>query len=593
MIRGLHKKTITAFVFLSFFVAVLSQGPALAKKYEKEDIDELEWLEFLSTDLAKVSTPASENVYYNIVNPRNGGFGVRGTYQEHLRKAIKDEREGYDMYDGLGLLDRKWGVFYYNKPKSKRNNVGWIVYDCYQVPFWYVQGRSKDELNKRMIRYMLGSIDDIKLTTPVSFYKEKKGGREYSVLKYGFKEKGKNYTKHSYYIINDDYSICHYFNRRIRLKTKYTESAREVCDQMITSSILVDELDDNSRLKYMLYSARALLFDMLTDKRREKQENSAKKKAKIKDEDQAKIVTVEHVDTGKKEEIDLSYEKVDDFPGRRKMVLDELDRLAAVHPEDPRIYYAQAVLCEYDDAGERYGDGFNEAQVFSYYKKAVDADADYYYAFYNAGILHARNNNTDKAIEYFKKCIEISPIDIVALYRLGQLIEEQGKYNTAYSYYWQAKQTLTKQEKAYCPKLQKKLWKRCNKLVKKPGVKRRKKSKDKRIIKSNMTWIFHSGNLYTEITANVFSYDEGFIFWHGYLRNISDRSYVKAKWYSPDGAVFKEENSVEKVKNDVMSYYFALPIDDTEAANKTGVWKIDVYFKGEVIDTKHFYILDC
>lgn len=575
-----YKKSITSLGMIFLLTAAAFSGFVLGKE-DEEEIEQLEWLEFLNTDLAKLSAPSSKNIYYSVVSPRNGGYGVRGNYMGCLNTVIGDELKGYDLYDGMGLLDSKNALFSYRRPGSSKN-IGWLSYDYYYIPLWHKKLMTQGELRDRLIRYMLGGIDDLDITTPAKFYKEKKGDREFNVIEYEYKENGKNYKGFWYYLVSGDDTLCHYFSKGYEVKSKYADIANGILDKIIISSILAEDMDEKQSLTYMLYSARELGLWLEGDKKHEEDKDDKKK-------DAVKTISVKFAESSEEKSFDIKYEKLDDFLKYRQIINIELDRLAEKCPNNPKIYYAMAVLCEYNDSGVRYGDGFNESKAMECYAKALGADQKFFYAYYNKGILFARKKETDRAIEEFKKCINISPVDIPSLYMLGALYEGKGDHSNTYLYYRNAKDALTAQEKGYCEKLQKRLWKKCKDLENQPGIEKPIKRQHKKVIKSAMAHLFYGSPL----EGNVFSYDDPFLFWHGYLTGVTKRNQASAKWYSPSGEVFKEEKSMEKVENDASSYYFALPVADTKAADQPGLWRIEVYYKDEIIDTKYFYILDC
>ncbi len=64
----------------------------------------------------------------------------------------------------------------------------------------------------------------------------------------------------------------------------------------------------------------------------------------------------------------------------------------------------------------------------------------------------------------------------------------------------------------------------------------------------------------------------------------------EAKWMSPDGKVYLAKTFQKSAFNDYM-IETAMPIAGTPAAEKTGEWAIEVFFKGHRIDRKTFKIL--
>jgi len=600
MIQLIRRGRMRFLIITAFLVIALSSEAALAKKYEKEDLDELEWFEFLMTDFANLSAPGSDNIYYAISAPRHGSNGVRWNYGDRIKDLADDKITGYEMYDGLGVLEKKTATFYYNKPKSRTKHVGRLVYNYYHAPFWYVKQRSKEEMEDWIVSYLLRGSRSHKPIEPVTRYKETKGGVDFNVIEYEYKEKNKPYKGQWYFLVNDDYSLTNYFFKTYQSDSKYADTTNEVFDHILTSSVLKDLNSDMHYVDYMLYSAREIIFN-LNDKKDEKEKDKKDRKKNKKDAEQ-KTMSSKLRSTGEEKTYSLEYEGMKDFVKCRNIMNEELDKLAKQHPDNPKIHFAQAVYSEYNDTGERYGEGYDKAGALKYYKKAIDADKLFFYAYYNSGILHALDDNRKEALEYFKKCIEISPVDILSLYRLGALYEKENDYIRAYEHYWKAKNALTFQEKSYCPAIKKKLWKACNSTRKKAKVEKLKKKNHKKVAQSTMARYFNidpeplvrmANPDYGHMGGNAFSYNDDYVFWHGYLRGDIKKADVTAIWYTPDGKVFKEEDAASAVAGDSSSYYFLLPIVDSEPAKKLGSWKIDVYLKGELIDTKHFYILDC
>jgi len=58
-----------------------------------------------------------------------------------------------------------------------------------------------------------------------------------------------------------------------------------------------------------------------------------------------------------------------------------------------------------------------------YYKKAVQNDPKFHFAYYNLGILYETINKNDESVKHYKKALEINPEYVNAMINLGLLYE--------------------------------------------------------------------------------------------------------------------------------------------------------------------------
>jgi len=81
------------------------------------------------------------------------------------------------------------------------------------------------------------------------------------------------------------------------------------------------------------------------------------------------------------------------------------------------------------------------------------------------------------------------------------------------------------------------------------------------------------------------------------LRGAPREDALIAKWYSPDGTLYREDTKRGLIYFEtilgrgVPKLMFELPIAGTEAENKTGLWKLEIYYKEKLVYEKYFFIM--
>jgi tetratricopeptide (TPR) repeat protein len=98
-------------------------------------------------------------------------------------------------------------------------------------------------------------------------------------------------------------------------------------------------------------------------------------------------------------------------------------------------------MSENEEAIEFYSKGLEETKkenykkAIEYYKKAVNVDPEFAYAWDNMGINYRRLDNYDKAIECYKKSLEIDPYGLMPIQNIAIAYQYKKEYSKAIEAY--------------------------------------------------------------------------------------------------------------------------------------------------------------
>jgi len=93
-------------------------------------------------------------------------------------------------------------------------------------------------------------------------------------------------------------------------------------------------------------------------------------------------------------------------------------------------YYAETYAEVYLSIGNIY----DNDKALEYYKKAIELKPDYAMAYNNIGAIYESKQDYDKALEYYNKAIELEP-DVIAYTNIGAIYDRKQDYDKAIEYY--------------------------------------------------------------------------------------------------------------------------------------------------------------
>ena len=118
----------------------------------------------------------------------------------------------------------------------------------------------------------------------------------------------------------------------------------------------------------------------------------------------------------------------------------------ATDPDDPKFNEIVRLLSKinkyaasefFEKANKSYKNG-NYDKAIETYKKAIEIRPDYANAYFNMGLSYVKKGNYDKVIEAYKKCIEYEPENARAYYLIGWSYGNKGNYDKAIEAYKKA-----------------------------------------------------------------------------------------------------------------------------------------------------------
>lgn len=129
------------------------------------------------------------------------------------------------------------------------------------------------------------------------------------------------------------------------------------------------------------------------------------------------------------EKIDVYYEIADIH-----LIFDQYENAIEIYNEIIKLdeessgaYYGIAVSHELLGSDLRFAE--------KYYKLAIKYDENYDRAYYYLGHIYDRLGDKEKALELFRKCVEIDETDFVSINDIGSIYEEFGQFDKAKEYF--------------------------------------------------------------------------------------------------------------------------------------------------------------
>ena len=147
--------------------------------------------------------------------------------------------------------------------------------------------------------------------------------------------------------------------------------------------------------------------------------------------------------------IKLKFNLVEpDFDKRAKELRDSYDKSKEEEQKDIEKIENKTYL-DYFMLGYNYSDNGEYDKAIESYKKAIEINPKKDDAYYNMGISYDDNGEYDKAIESYKKAIEINPKKDKTYYNMGIAYSENKQYDKAIESYKKAIEINPKKDDAY------------------------------------------------------------------------------------------------------------------------------------------------
>lgn len=89
--------------------------------------------------------------------------------------------------------------------------------------------------------------------------------------------------------------------------------------------------------------------------------------------------------------------------------------------------------------------------------------------------------------------------------------------------------------------------------------------------------------------SNVFSSDSKEVIWWGKIKTVFTGKEFVAKWYDPDGNIYLEQPFKSTFLN-VIDVQTSMPIKGHPPARNPGIWSVEIYHKGDLIEKRSFLL---
>ncbi|MEW6359883.1 MAG: DNA-directed RNA polymerase subunit alpha C-terminal domain-containing protein [Planctomycetota bacterium] len=131
---------------------------------------------------------------------------------------------------------------------------------------------------------------------------------------------------------------------------------------------------------------------------------------------------------GEEDKFDLAAKRINirRQRGEADKAIDDLEKLAKEHEEEPRLHYLLGRCL--DDIGEY-------ESAISSYERALELDDQFAPAVFRLGYIHDLRGNEQEAIQYYEMCVAMDRAYPSALINLGLLYEDRGEYQKAIACY--------------------------------------------------------------------------------------------------------------------------------------------------------------
>ena len=121
----------------------------------------------------------------------------------------------------------------------------------------------------------------------------------------------------------------------------------------------------------------------------------------------------------------LQLAKLESVLENYQLALSMLDRVLKIDPMNADAYFNKGFV--FLDLGDT-------AKAVSSYRTAIEVNPDHYDSYIMLGLLYAKAGK-DYAGEFYLHALDLRPKSVEALYNYGMFLQEQERYEEAYSYY--------------------------------------------------------------------------------------------------------------------------------------------------------------
>ena len=111
------------------------------------------------------------------------------------------------------------------------------------------------------------------------------------------------------------------------------------------------------------------------------------------------------------------------------------EKIASNEKQSAKSFSDNKKAIEYYNKGMDQSKNENFEKAIEYFEKAVKEDSEFAFAWDNLGINYRRLNNYDKAIECYKKSLELDPKGLMPLQNIAIVYQYKKEYNKAIEAY--------------------------------------------------------------------------------------------------------------------------------------------------------------
>ncbi len=124
--------------------------------------------------------------------------------------------------------------------------------------------------------------------------------------------------------------------------------------------------------------------------------------------------------------------------GMHKEAIDECKKLVRTDPDDPSSFIELGFNCEENGEIEK---------AIKYYKYAIKKFPGYSCTYLNLGYCFEKyKKRNDMAMVCYEKALELNPVGAWALNNIGSILQKEGRWEEAISYYKKASESPEKKE---------------------------------------------------------------------------------------------------------------------------------------------------
>lgn len=597
------------------------------------------YINVLENDYLLVSAPTVKD--WSVLKLSGSGPGIGyARYASKLEGAFEDVPRGRDVWEAIG--PEYPDILYFG---NKKYDAFMLIDVMIMTPWKYAAPDAAITL-KNYLSVGLNSEDMEDVAEPVQIYKEmnegmafykvdvevKKSGKrsDGSLFDKGPSKKDKGTSKVTsivrYLLPCPEQNVLYI----VSIVNPNKESAKDVSSftDDIRKSILYKVAPTRSRginEELVFISQLAASFREDTKEETERKEKDKKKERRKKEA--KKGMSIIWSENGQADFIPFSEEEVE-FVDKKKALeyfsamRTRTEQALAKYPDSKELMLASAILSEFNPQGVRYGDGFDRAAAVTQYEKLLSVDPSNTDALFNLGVLCYRAGEKSKALEYVSRAAALLKVDPAMYYLAAKLSKELGRPDEALALYDKAFFSFSDFEKSVLKKKYDMVKKERETAYKAKGIK-----PDKKEIKSwryktngfvdysrpvNLNQAFPTtGFGLNAYQQNVMMAGDAYAVWYamvGPLEFPPKKNVLTAKWYAPDGTLYKEDLEwLPGIDQNVdgqglasvfvgadlaaTNLVFLLPIKGTDAEKKTGLWKLEIHYKDELVQEKEFLLV--